>query len=227
MKVVSVSRVVTCISFLRTITSTLVAIITLYVFHILLYEIFPLGITPVTEVCDPSTLPSVSAVTTMHRSNYKIPSLPVPKEKCFTVLLLTSNRTNLLLRCLRHYASMNSIHKIIITWNNQHTEPPDFQGMIDFKVPVVIKVQTENKLRLRFNAYDDIETEGRCQRLSSFLTSPSSNFYPRNCHLSFTHNSLPVPLLYPLVYPSLFSFLKLPLHCPLWKFSATSILTSV
>lgn len=95
----------------------------------------------------------------MQQSNYKIPTSPV-SETQFTVLILSNNRTQLLLKCLANFAQMDSVHKIIVTWSNPEAEPPNVQSEIAFKMPVVVKTLRENKLRLRFDAYDEIETEG-------------------------------------------------------------------
>lgn len=100
--------------------------------------------------------------THMDLSEYHLPK-EVHKDK-FTVVVLTHNRTKILLQTLRHYANMSKVDRIIVTWNNQGVEPPPLQKMLNTQVPIVINIMPENKLRLRYQPVPEIRTQGESQR---------------------------------------------------------------
>ena len=110
------------------------------------------------NVCADSAPPDVSRTAS---SPYDVP-LCVDEDQ-YTVVMLTHgvNRIEIMLQVLNHLSQMKRIHKIILLWNNQRIEPPEGIKNITFSMPLVVIRLPENKLRLRFQAWNEIETQGR------------------------------------------------------------------
>ncbi len=87
----------------------------------------------------------------------------IPKtvnDSQFTLVMLTHNRTDIMLKTIQNYAQMKTIHKIILLWNNIGTPAPNISDMVNLSMPLVVKTLKENKLRLRFLPLPEIETQG-------------------------------------------------------------------
>lgn len=81
-----------------------------------------------------------------------------PSEQ-FTIVILTYERINLLVRTLERLRGLAYLNKILIVWNGIH-QPPQ-AGLIwpDVGVPIVLVKVDRNSLNNRFLPYDAIETE--------------------------------------------------------------------
>ena len=90
---------------------------------------------------------------------YSLPA--VVGEEQFTVVMLTHNRTPLMLRSAEHFLKMNRTQKVIVMWNNGNQL---FPNVTDLEArtgkPIVFINITEDKLRFRFHAAPEIETQG-------------------------------------------------------------------
>lgn len=80
----------------------------------------------------------------------------------FSIVILTYNRTDLLLRLLNHYSAMPHLERIIVVWNCQEMAPPveEWAQLGPHPVPVEFKVQQENRLRNRLQIFPEIENSG-------------------------------------------------------------------
>jgi hypothetical protein len=80
----------------------------------------------------------------------------------FSIIILTFNRTDLLLRLLNHYSAMPHLERIIVVWNCQEMAPPaeEWSQLGPHPVPVEFKVQQENKLRNRLQVFPEIRSSG-------------------------------------------------------------------
>ena len=84
----------------------------------------------------------------------------------FTLIIQTYRRTDLLMRQLRHYSTMQRLHKIIVVWNNIGVKPPveDWEKHAPHPVPVVFLAQEKNTIRNRLKPFKEIETKGSLAR---------------------------------------------------------------
>ena len=80
----------------------------------------------------------------------------------FSIIILTYNRTDLLLRLLNHYSAMPHLERIIVVWNCQEMAPPvrEWAQLGPHPVPVEFKVQQENRLRNRLQIFPEIKSSG-------------------------------------------------------------------
>ena len=94
--------------------------------------------------------------------DYHIPQVAL-NETHATVVMLTHNRTSVMLQTAEHFLSMGFISKVVILWNNIGLEPPTAElEQIEKNQgkSLVLKEFTENKIRLRFHLYKEIDTAG-------------------------------------------------------------------
>lgn len=92
----------------------------------------------------------------MRASNFNIP-LKVSEEQ-FTIVILTYNRPDALLKSLKLYASMSKVAKIVILWNNENLQPPDFKKLVLTQKPIVLK-RHKNRLSTRFEPLEEVDTQ--------------------------------------------------------------------
>lgn len=80
----------------------------------------------------------------------------------FSIIILSYNRTDLLLRLLNHYSAMQHLERIIVVWNCQETTPPveEWTQLGPHPVPVEFKFQRENRLRNRLQIFPKIQSSG-------------------------------------------------------------------
>ena len=80
----------------------------------------------------------------------------------FSIIILTYNRTDLLLRLLNHYSAMPHLERIIVVWNSQDMAPPveAWSQLGPHPVPVEFKVQRENRLRNRLQVFPEVKSSG-------------------------------------------------------------------
>ena len=129
-----------------------------------------------------SALQSVSSLNISNGSNVSPSANPLPDKTCncssarspfssafrneigdsFSIIILTYNRTDLLLRLLNHYSAMPHLERIIVVWNSQEMPPPleEWDQLGPHPVPVEFKVQRENRLRNRLQVFPEIESSG-------------------------------------------------------------------
>ena len=79
----------------------------------------------------------------------------------FTLLIQTFNRTDLLLRLMKHFVEIPELDQILIVWNNIGITPP-YEMVQDYAVEVVFLRQSVNKMRNRLQYFPEIRTEGMC-----------------------------------------------------------------
>ena len=80
----------------------------------------------------------------------------------FSIIILTYNRTDLLLRLLNHYSAMPHLERIVVVWNCQEMVPPmeEWAQLGPHPIPVEFKVQRENRLRNRLQIFPEIKSSG-------------------------------------------------------------------
>ena len=80
----------------------------------------------------------------------------------FSIIILTYNRTDLLLRLLNHYSAMPHLERIIVVWNSQDMAPPveAWSQLGPHPVSVEFKVQRENRLRNRLQVFPEVKSSG-------------------------------------------------------------------
>lgn len=80
----------------------------------------------------------------------------------FSIIILTYNRTDLLLRLLNHYCALPHLEQIIVVWNCLEMAPPveEWEQLGPHPVSVEFKVQRENKLRNRLQVFPEIMSSG-------------------------------------------------------------------
>lgn len=83
-------------------------------------------------------------------------------EVSFSIIILTYNRTDLLLRLLNHYCAMPHLERIVVVWNCLEMAPPaeEWEQLGPHPVPVEFKVQQENRLRNRLQVFPEITSSG-------------------------------------------------------------------
>ena len=81
-------------------------------------------------------------------------------SQLFSIIILSFNRSDLLLRLLNHYSAVANLEQIIVVWNDASQRPPveDWHELMPHPVPTKFIIQSENKLRNRFNAFTEINT---------------------------------------------------------------------
>ena len=126
--------------------------------YLFLPEVYPFGVIRPSETCDVASIPNNTNM--QLTKQYKIPIYPVTEET-FTVLMLTSGkRMDLLRKSLRHFNTVPRIHKIVLCWNREDAVPPADLGD-GLAVPMVTKIMKTHTLRMRFDAAELIETQGK------------------------------------------------------------------
>lgn len=82
----------------------------------------------------------------------------VPNEQ-FTVILLTHNRVQLLIKTLERFKGMPYVNKYIVVWNSVR-EPPSSDLIVpDMGASIVFIKAQKNSLNNRFIPFEDIETD--------------------------------------------------------------------
>ena len=96
------------------------------------------------------------------KSNYPFSSLWDQTGDSFSIIILTYNRTDLLLRLLNHYSAMPHLERIIVVWNCPKTTPPvdEWDQLGPHPVRVEFKVQRENRLRNRLQVFPEVKSSG-------------------------------------------------------------------
>lgn len=77
----------------------------------------------------------------------------------FTIVLLTYERTNMLMKTLERLKGLAYLNKIIVVWNGVHRRPPADLIWPDVGVPIVVARAERNSLNNRFLPFDSIQTE--------------------------------------------------------------------
>lgn len=97
-------------------------------------------------------------------SRYPFRSFKDGVTDTFSIVILTYNRSDLLLRLLNHYSAMANLERIVVVWNAKETAFPapeeEWVQLGPHPVPVEFKVQTDNKLRNRLQVFPEIESSG-------------------------------------------------------------------
>lgn len=103
------------------------------------------------------------------------PDSLVDADEKFTILMLTFNRTDLMLRLLNHYSAMYRLDKIVIVWNNVNDTPPVelWASLEPHPVPVVFLPQQENKIQNRIQSFPEIKTKGMNYVHNVYLSLPN------------------------------------------------------
>ena len=93
---------------------------------------------------------------------YPLSSFRDKIEDSFSIIILTYNRTDILLRLLNHYCAMPHLERIIVVWNCLEMAPPaeEWEQLGPHPVPVEFKVQQENRLRNRLQVFSEITSSG-------------------------------------------------------------------
>ncbi|KAG1676608.1 Exostosin-2 [Nymphon striatum] len=88
-------------------------------------------------------------------------SLPLiaPRHEGFTAVVLTYDRLQSLFKVIEQLASVPSLSKIVVVWNNQKKGPPAVSHWPKINKPLKVIRTPENKLSNRFYPYDEIETQ--------------------------------------------------------------------
>lgn len=88
-------------------------------------------------------------------------SLPLiaPQHDGFTAVILTYDRPQSLFTLIEQVATVPSLSKILVIWNNQMKAPPAASHWPKIDKPMKVIRTPENKLSNRFYPYDEIETE--------------------------------------------------------------------
>lgn len=87
--------------------------------------------------------------------------LPLAPSKAqgFTAVVLTYDRLDSLFTVIRQLATVPSLAKVLVVWNNQVKQPPPLSSWPYIGKPVKVVQTKKNKLSNRFFPYDEIETE--------------------------------------------------------------------
>ena len=103
-----------------------------------------------------------SSAKTSHQSRYPFSSFRDEVGDTFSIVILTYNRTDLLLRLLNHYSAMPHLERIVVVWNCQEMTAPveEWAELGPHPVPVEFKVQQENRLRNRLQIFPDLKSSG-------------------------------------------------------------------
>ncbi|CAG2185009.1 EXTL3 [Mytilus edulis] len=81
----------------------------------------------------------------------------LPREQ-FTLVMLTYERSNVLITALQRLKGLPFLNKAVVVWNNPAPPTPDLKWP-DIGVPIHVIKTTKNSLNNRFLPYDVIETE--------------------------------------------------------------------
>ena len=96
-------------------------------------------------------------------SSYPFSQLKGDVTDSFSIVLLTFNRSDLLLRLLNHYSAMPHLEKIIVVCNavdEGTSSEQEWKELGPHPVPVEFKVQMENRLRNRLQLFPNIKSSG-------------------------------------------------------------------
>ncbi|XP_021701317.1 exostosin-2 [Aedes aegypti] len=85
--------------------------------------------------------------------------LIAPKSQGFTAVILTYDRIESLFILIQKLATVPSLQKILVIWNNQKKSPPHPSLFPKIGKPLKVIQTTANKLSNRFYPYEEIETE--------------------------------------------------------------------
>ncbi|ETN63850.1 exostosin-2 [Anopheles darlingi] len=85
--------------------------------------------------------------------------LIAPKAQGFTAVILTYDRIESLYILIQKLATVPSLQKILVVWNNQRKAPPHPSLFPKIGKPLKIIQTAANKLSNRFYPYEEIETE--------------------------------------------------------------------
>lgn len=81
------------------------------------------------------------------------------RNEQFTMVVLTYDRTELLLKTLNRFKGMAYLNKILVVWNGVRRKPPSDLLWPDVGVPIDVVRVSKNSLNNRFVPYDAIETD--------------------------------------------------------------------
>ena len=85
--------------------------------------------------------------------------------------MLTARRTELMLENVEKYLSMKRVKKVVLLWGIKTLTPPtqQLQELQDrANKSVIMKIVPEDKIRLRFHLYPEIDTSGNIVRIKLF-----------------------------------------------------------
>ncbi|XP_055534756.1 exostosin-2 [Wyeomyia smithii] len=85
--------------------------------------------------------------------------LIAPKSQGFTAVILTYDRIESLFILIQKLATVPSLQKILVIWNNQKKAPPHPSLFPKIGKPLKVIQTAANKLSNRFYPYEEIETE--------------------------------------------------------------------
>ncbi|XP_058832930.1 exostosin-2 [Topomyia yanbarensis] len=85
--------------------------------------------------------------------------LIAPKSQGFTAVILTYDRIESLFILIQKLATVPSLQKILVIWNNQKKSPPHPSLFPKIGKPLKVIQTAANKLSNRFFPYEEIETE--------------------------------------------------------------------
>ncbi|EDS37928.1 exostosin-2 [Culex quinquefasciatus] len=85
--------------------------------------------------------------------------LIAPKAQGFTAVILTYDRIESLFILIQKLATVPSLQKILVIWNNQKKSPPHPSLFPKIGKPLKVIQTAANKLSNRFYPYEEIETE--------------------------------------------------------------------
>ncbi|XP_058444548.1 exostosin-2 [Malaya genurostris] len=85
--------------------------------------------------------------------------LLAPKSQGFTAVILTYDRIESLFILIQKLATVPSLQKILVIWNNQKKSPPHPSLFPKIGKPLKVIQTAANKLSNRFYPYEEIETE--------------------------------------------------------------------
>ncbi|XP_055602895.1 exostosin-2 [Uranotaenia lowii] len=85
--------------------------------------------------------------------------LLAPKAQGFTAVILTYDRIESLFILIQKLATVPSLQKILVIWNNQKKSPPHPSLFPKIGKPLKVIQTSANKLSNRFYPYEEIETE--------------------------------------------------------------------
>ncbi|XP_052872324.1 exostosin-2 [Anopheles cruzii] len=85
--------------------------------------------------------------------------LIAPKAQGFTAVILTYDRIESLYILIQKLATVSSLQKILVVWNNQRKAPPHPSLFPKIGKPLKVIQTVANKLSNRFYPYEEIETE--------------------------------------------------------------------
>lgn len=86
------------------------------------------------------------------------PIIP-PRSHGFTAIILTYDRIGSLFQLVQKIATVPSLQKILVIWNNQKKPPPHPTMFPKINKPLKVIQTKANKLSNRFYPYEEIETE--------------------------------------------------------------------